>query len=156
MYHVSDRNVQTSSPWFTMDMTCQLDVLGYDGDPFHIDGHQVHILKQSHKVGLSCLLQCSHYSNLKAKITLEISGYFPDQMTKWSMVDHQFCTLLVLANLMQYNGAGMEMVWTACRPGKLIHQNANKNVAQALTQLHILIIGYEVMHVMHDMDGLHA
>ena len=31
---------------------------------------------------------------------------------------------------------------------------SDKNVAQALTQLHILIIGCEVMRVMHDMGGL--
>ncbi len=133
MSHVSNGNVQMSSPWFTTDMMCQLDVLGHDGDPFHVDGHQVHILKQSHKVGFSCLLQCSHCGNLEAKIMLEVSGNFSDQMTKWSMVDHQLHTLLISQNLTKHNGARMEMVWMMCRPGQLIHQNSDKNVAQALT-----------------------
>ncbi len=45
MSYVSNKNVQMSSPWFTTDTTCQLDVLGHDGDPFCMDGYQVPILK---------------------------------------------------------------------------------------------------------------
>ena len=82
------KNVWTSSPWFTTDLMCQLDVLGHDGDLLCMDGHQIHILKQSHKVGFSCLLQCSHCSDLKVKITLEVSVDFLNQVTKWSMADH--------------------------------------------------------------------
>ncbi len=85
---------------------------------------------------------------------LEVSSNFSDQTTKWSMVDHQLCTLLILLNLMKHNSARMETVWMMCRPGQLIHWNSNKNVAWALSQLYILIIGCEVMCVMHDTDGL--
>ncbi len=135
-------------------MTCQLDVLGHDGDTFCMNGHQVHILKQSHEVSFSCLLQCSHSGDLKAEIVLEVSSNFPNQMTKWCTADHQLRTLLVASDLMQCNGARTEMVWMACRPGQLVHQNSNKNVSWALTQLHILIVGCEVMHITHDSNGL--
>ncbi len=76
--HESKNKVQMSSPWFTTDMTCQLDVLGHNGDMFHMNGHQVHILKQSHEVSFSCLLQCSHCGNLKAEIMLEVGSNFLD------------------------------------------------------------------------------
>ena len=46
------------------------------------------------------------------------------------------------------------MVQVTHRPGQLIEQNGDKNVAQALSQLHILIVGGEAMHVMHDSNGL--
>ena len=152
--HESKNNVQTSSPWFTTDTTYQLDVLGHNGDTFHMNGHQVHVLKQSHEVSFSCLLQCSHCGNLKAEIALEVSSNFLDQTTKWRMADHQLHTLLVVSDLTKRNGAGMEMVWMACRPGQLVHRNSNKNVAQALTQLHILVVRCEVMRITHDTDGL--
>ncbi len=58
-------------------------------------------------------------------------------------------------NLLQHYGARTEVVQMACRPGQLIHQNGDKNVAQALTQLHILIIRCEIVCIMHDIDGLY-
>jgi hypothetical protein len=39
------------------DAPGQLNVLGHDGDTLGVDGSQVSVLKETHKVGLSSLLQ---------------------------------------------------------------------------------------------------
>ena len=43
---------------FSTDSPGQLDVLGHDGDPPGMDGTEVNILKQSHEVRFSSLLEC--------------------------------------------------------------------------------------------------
>ena len=43
---------------FSTDSPGQLDVLGHDGDPPGMDGAEVGILKQSHKVCFGSLLKC--------------------------------------------------------------------------------------------------
>ncbi len=57
-------------------------------------------------------------------------------------------------DFLQCYSAGMEAVWMVHRLGQLIHQNSDKNVAQALTQLYILIIRSKVMCIMHNPDDL--
>ena len=41
-----------------MDSPGQLDVLGHDGDTPGMDGTEVGVLKQSHKVCFGSLLEC--------------------------------------------------------------------------------------------------
>jgi len=46
---------------FSTDTSCQLDVLGHDGDTLGVDGAQVGILKETDKVSFRCFLE-SHDS----------------------------------------------------------------------------------------------
>ena len=48
------------SPSFTMDTSCQLYVLGHDGDSFCMDGTQVGVFEESYLINLRGFLQ-SHY-----------------------------------------------------------------------------------------------
>ena len=49
------------------DTTCQLDVFGHDGDTLGVDGAQVGVLKQTHQVGLTGLLQRTNHCCLGGK-----------------------------------------------------------------------------------------
>ena len=55
----------------------QLDVLGHDGDPLGVDGTEVGVLKQSHKVGLAGFLQGHHGGALEAEVSLEVLSNLP-------------------------------------------------------------------------------
>jgi histone H3 len=61
------------------DAPGQLDVLGHDGDTLGMDGSQVGVLKETHKVGLSSLLEGEDGRGLEAEISLEVLGNLPHQ-----------------------------------------------------------------------------
>ena len=81
------------------DATSELDVLGHDGDPLCMDGCQVSILKESHKIGLSCLLQCQHGAGLESQVSLEVLGDLTNQPLERQLPDEQLSGLLVLPDL---------------------------------------------------------
>ena len=96
---------------FTTDATCQLDILGHDGDPLGVDGADVGVLEQPHQVSLACLLNGHDSRSLEAKISLEILGDFPDEPLEWPLPQQQFSCLLVPPDLPQCNSARPEPVW---------------------------------------------
>ena len=57
----------------------QLDVLGHDGDPLGVDGAEVGVLKETHEVGLTGLLESHHSGALEAEVGLEILSDLSDE-----------------------------------------------------------------------------
>ena len=53
------------------DAAGELDILGHDGHPLGMDSCQVCVLKQTHQVGLSGLLQCQDRAALEAQVCKE-------------------------------------------------------------------------------------
>ena len=78
--------------------TCQLDVLGHDGDTFCVDGAQVGVLEQTDKVSLGCFLESQHSRSLEAKVGLEVLGDFTDQALERQLADQELGALLVAAD----------------------------------------------------------
>ena len=77
------------------DPPSQLDILGHNSDPLGMDGTEVGVLKETHKVSLASLLK-SHYSRaLKAQVSLEILSDLADQPLERELADQQLCRLLV-------------------------------------------------------------
>ena len=67
----------------------KLDVLGHDGDPLGMDGTEVGILKESHKVGLTGLLKSHHGRALESQVGLEILSNLTDQASKGQFADQE-------------------------------------------------------------------
>ena len=86
--------IRSLSP-LTTDPSGQLDIFGHDGDPLGMDGAEVGVLKETHKVSLTSLLK-SHYSRaLEAQVSLEILSDLADQPLERELADQQLCRLLV-------------------------------------------------------------
>lgn len=49
------------------DAACQLDVFGHNSDTLGMDGTQVSVLKQTHQVCLTSLLQGTNTNNISSK-----------------------------------------------------------------------------------------
>ncbi len=60
-----------SSGPLASDAPGKLDVLGHYSHPLCMDCTQIGILKKTHKVGLSCLLECKNSMALETKISLQ-------------------------------------------------------------------------------------
>ena len=56
-----------------------MNVLGHDGDPLGVDGAEVGVLKETHEVGLTGLLESHHSGALKAEVGLEILSDLSDE-----------------------------------------------------------------------------
>ena len=86
------------------DAAGKLDVLGHDGDPLGVDGSQIGILKQTHKVGLSSLLESQHGRGLEPQVCLEVLGDLTHKTLEGQLADEQLSGLLVLPDLTQSHG----------------------------------------------------
>jgi len=83
------------------DAACQLDVFGHDGDTLGMDGTQVSVLKQTHQVRLTGLLQGTNGSALETQVSLEVLSDFPHQALEGQLTDQQLSGLLVPTDLTQ-------------------------------------------------------
>merc|ERR1719289_730906 len=83
----------------------ELNVLGHDGDSLGVDGTEVGILEQSHKISLTCLLKSSHCSRLEPQVSLKILCDLANQSLKGKLPDQQLGGLLVATNLTKSNCA---------------------------------------------------
>ena len=90
----------------TADAAGQLDVLGHDRNTLGVDGAQVGVLEQTHKVSLSGLLKGKHGRPLKTEVALEVLGDLTHQALEGELADEQLRRLLVAADLAQGDGAG--------------------------------------------------
>jgi len=88
------------------DTAGKLDVFGHNGDTLGVDGAQVGVLKQSHKVCLTGLLESTNGSTLEAKIGLEVLGNFSDQALEGQLADQQLSRLLVSPDLTKGDSTG--------------------------------------------------
>merc|ERR1712154_82514 len=76
----------------------QLNVLGHDGDPLGVDGAEVSVLEETHKVGLTGLLESHDGRTLEAEIGLEVLGNLPHETLERKLADEQLSGLLVATN----------------------------------------------------------
>ncbi len=67
---------------FPTDAAGQLHVLGHDGDALGVDGAEVGVLEEVHKVGLRRLLEGQDGVGLEAQVRLELLGHLPDEALK--------------------------------------------------------------------------
>ena len=63
-----------------------------------MDSAQVGVLKETHQVSLSSLLESQDSVALETKVGLEVLSNFPHQSLERELPDQQLGTLLVLAN----------------------------------------------------------
>ncbi len=73
----------------TTDTTSKLNILGHDSHTLGMNSTQVSILKQSHKVRLTRLLQGQNGSRLKPQISLEILSNLTDETLEGGLADEQ-------------------------------------------------------------------
>jgi len=52
------------------DPRSQMNIFGHDRHPLGMDGAQVGVLKEPHKIRFCCLLQSKHCMALEAQVTL--------------------------------------------------------------------------------------
>ena len=57
----------------------QLDILRHDGHPLGVDGTEVGVLEEPHKVCLTGLLKSHNSGALEAQVSLEILGDLSDE-----------------------------------------------------------------------------
>merc|ERR1739838_1048012 len=69
---------------FSTNSSCQLDILGHNGDTLGVDGAQVGVFKQTNQVGLRCFLKGTNGCALEREIPDEqFSGFLvPSDFTK--------------------------------------------------------------------------
>ena len=91
---------------FATNSAGELDVLGHDGDPLGVDGAEIGVFEESHKVCLACFLKRHHRGALESQFGLEVLRYFTDQSLEGKFSDKQLCTFLVTANLTQCHSSG--------------------------------------------------
>ena len=103
------KKVQYLSPLPT-DSPGQLDILGHDGNPLGVDGAQVGVFKQSHKVSLTGLLKSSHSRALEAQVGLEVLGNLTHQTLEGELADKQLGRLLVATDFTESHGSGLVTV----------------------------------------------
>lgn len=78
------------------DASRQLYVLGHDRDALRVDGTQICVLKQSHHVGFSCLLERQYRLRLEAEVVLVLLGDLAHETLEWQLADKQLGRLLEL------------------------------------------------------------
>ena len=81
--------ILNSSP-LASDPPGQLNILGHDGDPLGMDGAEVGVLKETHKISLTGLLECHNSGALEAQISLEILSNLTNQSLEGQLADQQF------------------------------------------------------------------
>ena len=80
---------------FTTDPPGQLDILGHDGHPLGVDGTEVGVLKESHQVSLTSLLESHHSRALEPQVSLEVLSNLTDKTLEGQLADEQLSGLLV-------------------------------------------------------------
>ena len=91
---------------FAADAAGKLHVLRHDGDPLGMDGAEVGVLEEAHKVGFGSLLERKDGGGLEAKVGLEVLGDLTDEALERELADEQVGGLLVPADLTESDGSG--------------------------------------------------
>jgi hypothetical protein len=58
----------------TTDATCQLNILGHDGDTLRVNSTQVGVFEETNEVGFRGFLESEDGRSLEAKVALEVLG----------------------------------------------------------------------------------
>ncbi len=75
------------------DAMGQLDVLGHDGHTLGVDGSQIDVLKETHQVGLSSLLESQDSAALKTQVSLEVLCNLTNQALEGQLPDQELSAL---------------------------------------------------------------
>lgn len=92
------------------DSSGELNVLVHDGHSLGVDSAQVRVFKQTDEVGLRCLLKGGNGRALESKIGLVVLSDFPDESLEGELSDQELSRLLVLSDLSESDGTGLEAV----------------------------------------------
>merc|ERR1719244_542374 len=86
-----------------------------------MNGTQIGVLKQAHKVGLTGLLQSPHSCTLEPQVSLEILGNLTNQTLEWQLADQKFGRLLVTTDFTEGDSSwpvSMGLLHTPSRRGR--------------------------------------
>ena len=81
------------------DSAGQLNILGHDGDALGVDGAQVGVFKETHKVSFAGLLKSHDSRALETQIGLEILSDFTHKTLEGQLADQQLGGFLVATDL---------------------------------------------------------
>ena len=112
------------------DSAGQLNVLGHDSDALGVDGTQVGVFKQTHKVSLASFLKSHHSRALETQIGLEVLRDFSHKTLEGQLADQQFGGFLITTDLTKsdctrpvtmrfLDSTGGRRALTSCLSGKL-------------------------------------
>ena len=68
-------------------MEKQDNYLWHDGNSLGVNGAQVSVLEQTHKVSLGRLLERQYNRRLEAQVRFEVLGDFSDKTLEWKLAD---------------------------------------------------------------------
>jgi len=91
---------------FSTNSSCQLDILGHNGDTLGVDGAQVGVFKQTNQVGLRCFLKGTNGCALETEISLEILSDLTNETLEREFPDEQFSGFLVPSDFTKGDGTG--------------------------------------------------
>jgi len=92
------------------DSSCQLNVLVHDGHSLGVNGAKVRVLKETNEVGLRGFLEGSNGRRLESQISLVVLSDFTDESLEGQLSDQELSRLLVLSDLSESDGTGLESV----------------------------------------------
>jgi hypothetical protein len=107
-YHITLRHKRIQEATLralSTDTTCELDILGHDGDTLGVDGTQVGILEKSNKVSLSGFLKGKDGRSLEPQVRLEVLGDLTDETLEGKLTDEEVGGLLVTTDLTKSDGS---------------------------------------------------
>ena len=87
-----------------------MQVAGHDGDALGVDGAEVGVFEEGDEVGLSGFLEGEHGGALEAEFLLELVGDLADESLEGEFADEEVSALLVLPDLAESDGSGLEAV----------------------------------------------
>ena len=102
----------------TADASGQLNVLRHNSYTLGVDGTQVRVLEESHKVRFSGFLKSKDGRALEAKIRLEVLCNLSDKPLERKLADEKLGRLLVFPNLAKSDrsrAVTMGLLDTTCR-----------------------------------------
>ena len=106
---------------FSTDSSCELDVLGHDGNSLGMDGTQVGIFEKTNKVSLAGFLKSHDSRALESEISFEVLSDFSHKPLEWQLADQKLGAFLVTTDLSECNSSWPVSVWfldtTSCRCG---------------------------------------
>lgn len=87
-----------------------MNVLRLDGHTLGVDGAEVGVLEERHKVGLDGLLESTDRRGLEAEIGLEVLGDLTNQTLEGELADEELGRLLVATDLTESDGTRLVAV----------------------------------------------
>ena len=142
---------------FTTDSASQLNVLGHDRNALSVDRAQVGVLKESHEVSLTSLLQSQNSTSLESKIRFEILSNLTNQALEWKLADQKLGTLLVSADLTKSNGTWavtMRLLDTTSSRCTLASSLGSKLLAWSLTSSRLTSGLFRTSHCLEVVVGV--